>query len=169
MGRPAKYKTAEALEKACNEYFEECDNHTVEILVKGKKDEADKIEKVAAPKPYTVVNLALSLGFIDRHALLNYKGRSKEFYATVKRALSRIEGQTVIDGLTRKRSEPMSIFLLKANYKYSDKVELEITGPGGGPIAITAFPPEPKALIDWERQIIAARKAKQLPDKTKRG
>ena len=58
------------------------------------------------------------------------------------------------------------IFDLKNNFGYKDKQETEISGPGGGPIAITAYPPEPEALANWEVMMITARKARQLPEKT---
>ena len=145
MGLQPKYKTSEELEERCNEYFIKC-------------DEMDE--------PYTIVDLALNLGFMDRHAILNYKGRSKAFNATVKRVTARIEGQRVRKMLKGSHNVAGCIFDLKNNFGYKDKQETEISGPGGGPIAITAYPPEPEALAQWEVMMIAARKAKQLPEKT---
>ena len=51
MSRPRKYKTVEEMQKAIDNYFMQCD---------------------AEEKPYTVVGLALALGFEDRRSLLDY-------------------------------------------------------------------------------------------------
>jgi len=153
MGLQPKYKTPEELEIKCNEYFKRCDEND---------------------EPYTIVDLALSLGFIDRHAILNYKGRSKAFNATVKRVTARIEGQRVRKMLKGSQNVAGCIFDLKNNFGYKDKIEQEISGPGGGPIAIAALPPSADSIALWEQQVIESRrrleaievKAKEIPEKT---
>ena len=44
--------------------------------------------------------------------------------------------------------------------------KLEISGPGGGPIALTAIPPTPESLAQWERMVIESQKRKEIPEKT---
>ena len=51
MSRPRKYKTVQEMQKAIDNYFMQCD-----------------VEE----KPYTVVGLAIALGFEDRCSLLDY-------------------------------------------------------------------------------------------------
>ena len=59
------------------------------------------------------------------------------------------------------------IFDLKNNFGYKDKVETEISGPGGGPIALTAIPPTPESLAQWELMVIESQnKRKEIPEKT---
>jgi len=144
MGRPAKYKTTEELEGKCLEYFEKC-NETNE--------------------PYTSPGLALALGFNDRSSLDDYKAK-KKFFPAIKKAITIIETQRVSKMLKGSHNVAGCIFDLKNNFGYKDKIEQEISGPGGGPIAITAYPPEPEALAQWEVMMIAARKARQIPEKT---
>lgn len=145
MGRPPKYKTAEELEEAIDKYFKLCT----------KTDE-----------PYTMPGLALGLGFIDRHAILNYKGKSKEFDAAIKRAKTTIEAQRVAKMLKGGQNIAGCIFDLKNNADYKDKTETEVSGPGGGPIAIAAYPPNPDTIALWEQQVIAARDKLKIPEKT---
>ena len=166
MARHHKFKTVEEMEIKINEYFEMCDNHTITKTIKGKKGEEDTIVEVNDPQPYTVPGLAVYLGYATRFSIQDLK-EHKRFSQVIKKALGRIENQRLQQALTRKRSEPVSIFDLKCNFGYQEKQQLELTGPGGGPIAITAFPPEPGALEDWEKQIVQSRKRLEIEDKTK--
>lgn len=114
LGRPLKYKTAEELEAAINEYFTDCDVREV---------------------PYTIPGMAYALGFSDRHALLHYAGRDV-FCATIKKARSRIERQRVENLIAGRGSTPGQIFDLKNNFGYLDKIDTEIYGKDGGPVVI---------------------------------
>jgi len=142
MGRPLQYKTCEELEAKCNEYFDIC-------------DETDE--------PYTVPGLAYELGFESRTSIWNYKSK-KNYMNTIKRALERIERQRVAKMLKGGQNVAGCIFDLKNNFGYKDKIEQEITGPGGGPIAIAAYPPNPDTIALWEQQVIESRR-KLIPDK----
>jgi len=165
IGRPPKYTDPEEFERKAEEYFDLCDSHVLIKVIK-KKNKPDVIEEIPTPMPYTVPGLAYHLGFADRHEVWFYRVHNKKFSHTVKKIMLKIENQRIEGGLTRKRSEPVSIFDLKNNFGYKDKIEQEISGPGGGPIAITAYPPEPEALANWEAQMLESRKAKQIPEKT---
>ena len=166
MGRPAKYKTVEELEKKCDEYFRVCDEHTITIVMKGKKGKPDTIITKPDPQPYTSPGLALALGFCDRSSLDDYKNK-KKFFPTIKKARSRIEEQRVTKALRGQHNPVFSIFDLKNNFGYKDKTETEISGPGGGPIALTAIPPTPTSLAQWEQMVLESQKVRQIKEKTK--
>ena len=165
MARYHKFKTAKEMELKIDEYFRVCDEHTITII-KSKKDEPDEVIVKPDPQPYTVPGLAIHLGYSGRSSLQGLKKHNR-FSQVIKKAFSRIENQRLQQALTRKRSEPVSIFDLKCNFGYQEKQQLELTGPGGEPIAITAFPPEPGSLAEWERQIIESRKRLEIEDKLK--
>lgn len=90
MARPLKYKTVAELQKAIDQYFEDCEGKPL------LDDEGEPyIDKRGNPlivgrKPPTVTGLALALGFTSRKSLLDYQGR-KEFCNTITRAKSRCE------------------------------------------------------------------------------
>lgn len=97
-----KYKTQEELQAGINAYFEDCDKRE---------------------KPYTMSGLALSLG-IDRTTLIRYGDRDS--YATlIKEAKQRVECQLEENALTNKANATFTIFNLKNNYGWKDKVEIE--------------------------------------------
>lgn len=120
-GRPPRFKTPEEMEAMVDEYFEALTD-----------------EKFVP----TVNGLALFLGFTSRQSLINY-GNKPEFLDTVKRARAILE-----NAWEQRLAGPNAagtIFWLK-NQGWSDKVEQEISGPGGGPIptTITVVGVEPK-------------------------
>jgi hypothetical protein len=89
-GRPLKYKTADELQTAIDQYFEDC---------KGKpltdEDGEIMLDKHGFPvivgqHPPTITGLALALGFTTRKSLLDYQGK-KEFVNTITRAKTRVE------------------------------------------------------------------------------
>lgn len=97
-----KYKTQEELQAGINSYFEDCDKRE---------------------KPYTMSGLALSLG-IDRTTLIRYGDRDS--YATlIKEAKQKVECQLEENALTNKANATFTIFNLKNNYGWKDKVEIE--------------------------------------------
>lgn len=100
-GRPRQFDSPEEMQKAIDNYFEEAEIPTI-------------------------TGLTLRLGFINRHALLNYEGYSEEYYATIKRAKSRcaeyVEG--LLLGKSANKAGP--IFWLK-NHGWSD-VQTQLHG-----------------------------------------
>jgi hypothetical protein len=99
-GRPAKYKTPQALQKAADRYFDKCD-----------KEE----------RPYTIAGLCYDLGFEDRHSLTDQKDRGEGFSATVKRIRLRIEAQKNEMLAMGRGSCTGLIFDLKNNHGWKDK------------------------------------------------
>ena len=89
IGAPRKWKSAKAMQKAIDAYFESCKGTPLVI------DGDVATHKYGRPiildeKPPTVTGLALALGFASRQALINYQDRP-EFNDTVTRAKSRCE------------------------------------------------------------------------------
>ncbi|MDD5135048.1 MAG: terminase small subunit [Phycisphaerae bacterium] len=100
-GRPRIFDTPEQMQEAIDNYF--------------KKD-----------KRPTVCGLCIALGFTNRHALTNYEGYGKEFYATIKKAKFRIE-RFLEDNLYNNKPTG-TIFNLKNNFGWQDKQEFEHSG-----------------------------------------
>jgi hypothetical protein len=118
-GRPKKYERVEDMEKAINEYFNQCD-----------------INK----EPYTMTGLALSLGFLDRKSLIDYCDYTDEddvaFLHSIKRAKMICE-QNVEKGLLSGKYNPTgAIFNLKNNYGWKDKQEIEQNGEMNNTITV---------------------------------
>lgn len=162
IGRPPKYKSVEELELKCDEYFKVCDEK-VKTIVKGKVGKQTTMI-INDPEPYTVPGLANYLGFESRFSIIDYRHK-KKFTHTIKKALGRIESQRVSKALQGRQNPVFSMFDLKNNFKYVDKTETTLSGPGGGPIALTAIPPTPQSLAQWEAMMLESRKAKQIPEK----
>lgn len=116
-GRPLKYKTAEELEIAIDDYFDHCDNRLREIHTK----EGDVIA-INSPEPYTVSGLAYALG-MDRESLNNYSKR-EAFFGTVKDAKTRVQID-IERRLMETSNQAGAIFNLKNNFGYKDKSEVD--------------------------------------------
>ena len=112
VGRPPKFETPEEMTPLIENYFNKCD---------------------MAEKPYTITGLALALGFESRQSLLNYEDKA-EFLDTIKRAKSRVE-QHLEESLFGGQVAGL-IFNLKNNFSWTDKQNIEHTGPEGGPIIL---------------------------------
>ena len=114
VGRPPKFKTPEEMTPLIENYFDKCDR---------------------SEEPYTVPGLAYALGFADKQSLMDYS-KDSEFSFTIKRAKARIESQRnrrLVDG--NGNTAGMS-FDLNNNFGWTDKQNIEHTGPEGGPIIL---------------------------------
>lgn len=111
-GRPPKYKTAESMQEAIDEYFRDCEY-----------DEDGNVRENI--KPPTVSGLAYHLGFLDRKSVSEYAHKD-EFTDTIKKARMRIEQYLE----TRLTSNAVAgiIFNLKNNFGWKDKSEIEHSG-----------------------------------------
>ena len=79
--------------------------------------------------------MAYALGFADKQSLMDYS-KDSEFSFTIKRAKARIESQRnrrLVDG---NGNTAGMIFDLKNNFGWTDKQNIEHTGPEGGPIIL---------------------------------
>lgn len=114
-GKKPRYYKAEAMQKKIDEYFKKCD------------DEGDN---------YTVTGLALHLGFLSRHAIIDYEkedvkrieeNEKKAIAHTIKKAKLKIE-QSLESKLQNSKQVAGIIFNLKNNYGYVDRTDLAHTG-----------------------------------------
>ena len=121
-GKSKKFETSEQLQEAINEYFDFCDKNTVKIF--NKKDNC--LVDIPKPIPYTIEGLCDVLD-CDRDTLLNYEKAEnyEEFFGTVKRAKNKIQRNKVERGLMGDSNPAVSIFDLKNNHGYIDKVQNE--------------------------------------------
>ena len=102
-GRPLLFKTNEELQSKIDAYFEYCDENK---------------------QPYTISELALFLE-TDRATLIRY-GERDEFYNTIKKAKQRVESQFEKRSLMGEYNSTIAIFLMKNNFGYKDKVDLNV-------------------------------------------
>jgi hypothetical protein len=111
VGNRRKYKTVEEMDKVIENYFKECDDND---------------------EPYTITGLAIRLGFYGRQELLNYLDyvdeNEKTYSDSIKRAKARCEEKLIKNMLTNKYNPTAGIFVLKNNYGYKDKQEVENSG-----------------------------------------
>lgn len=103
-GRPLKFESAEQMQELIDTYFKHCDDNN-EI--------------------YTVTGLAMALD-TDRITLIRYSNKD-EFCNTIKKAKQKIENQMVNRALTGVYNPTVSIFLMKNNFGYEDKMQQEVS------------------------------------------
>lgn len=120
-GRPLLFKTAKALQKAVDEYFDYCDNRTRDVFV----EKLGETIVISNPAPYTMVGLARSLG-MDRRSLLEYAKRD-EFFPTIKDARLRVEEYNE-NQLHEGRNAAGVIFNLKNNFGWIDQQDITSGG-----------------------------------------
>lgn len=89
-GRPARFKTAKAMEKAVDAYFEDCNGQLLTDKNGNYVMDKNGFPIRIGARPPTITGLALALGFTSRQALLNYQEK-EEFVDTVTRAKARVE------------------------------------------------------------------------------
>ncbi len=120
-GRPRLYTNSDDLDAACNRYFDACDiGETVQVVRRGKAVDVHK------DIPYTVPDLAVALGYSHRSSIWDLK-QNPIFSDTIRRALSRIEGQRVRKALLGEQEPRFAQFDLVNNCGYvSSKEQLQI-------------------------------------------
>ena len=100
VGRPKIFKSVEEVEEKINAYFKYCED----------KD-----------KPYTMSGLAYYLD-VDRKTLLNYS-KDEDYFPTIKKARDRVQMQLEENALLNKSNPTFTIFNLKNNFDWKDKIE----------------------------------------------
>ena len=100
VGRPRAFKSVEEVEEKINAYFNYCEEKE---------------------KPYTMSGLAYYLG-IDRKTLLNYS-KNEEYFHTIKKARDKVQMQLEENALSNKANPTFTIFNLKNNFDWKDKIE----------------------------------------------
>lgn len=124
LGRPPKYKTAEAMQKAIDKYFEDCDGaYVIDDEGNLMTDKFGHPVKTK-PRPYTITGLALALGFTTRQSLLNYEG-DPVFLDTIRKAKARVE-QYAEERLFDRDGANGAKFNLSNNFKgWSEKQQID--------------------------------------------
>jgi len=106
-GRPLKFETKEILDEKINEYFKLCEDR--------------------GTQPF-ITELAFYLD-TSRETLREYKERP-EYVDSIKRALARCEMSLERNLIEGKVNPTGSIFNLKNNYGWRDKIEQDVTSNG---------------------------------------
>lgn len=99
-GRPRAFNSVEELESKINDYFEYCNKEN---------------------KPYTMSGLAYYLD-VDRRTIVNYT-KEEEFFPAIKKARDRVQMQLEENALLNKGNPTFTIFNLKNNFDWKDKIE----------------------------------------------
>ena len=100
VGRPKIFNDVKEVEEKINAYFNYCEEKE---------------------KPYTMSGLAYYLG-ISRQTLVNYSNQDK-FFDTIKKARDRVQMQLEENALSNKANPTFTIFNLKNNFDWKDKIE----------------------------------------------
>lgn len=100
VGRPRAFKSVEEVKEKINAYFNYCEEKE---------------------KPYTMSGLAYYLG-ISRQTLVNYSNQD-QFFDTIKKARDRVQMQLEENALSNKANPTFTIFNLKNNFDWKDKIE----------------------------------------------
>ena len=100
VGRPRAFKSVEEVEEKINAYFNYCEEKE---------------------KPYTMSGLAYYLE-VSRQTLVNYSNKD-EYFDTIKKARDRVQMQLEENALSNKANPTFTIFNLKNNFDWKDKIE----------------------------------------------
>ena len=100
VGRPRAFKSVEEVEEKINAYFNYCEEKE---------------------KPYTMSGLAYYLE-VSRQTLVNYSYED-EYFVTIKKARDKVQMQLEENALSNKANPTFTIFNLKNNFDWKDKIE----------------------------------------------
>ena len=129
-GRPPKYRSAKALEKKIDQYFESCKGHPLIDEMTGKPVIYKGFPVYEDQRPPTVTGLALALGFATRASLMDYQGKP-QFEEIILRAKSRIEQYTE-ERLFDRDGSAGARFSLQNNFKgWKKKAEVSLSAAEG--------------------------------------
>lgn len=122
-GRGKKWSTPEALQKDIDAYFKRCDDNTKVELIMGK------FREIPHPLPYSIEGLAVALD-VDRMTLKNYEKRKgyEPFFAVIKKARDKVLANMVERASNYDSHASFTQFLMKNNYGFVDRQEIENTG-----------------------------------------
>ena len=100
VGRPKIFNDVKEVEEKINAYFNYCEEKE---------------------KPYTMSGLAYYLE-VSRQTLVNYSYED-EYFDTIKKARDRVQMQLEENALSNKANPTFTIFNLKNNFDWKDKIE----------------------------------------------
>lgn len=145
VGQPAYYSNKQELEDAINAYFESC---FIPYLDKrGDQVLNSNGEKVYVQnQPFTIIGLALALGFASRQSLLDYKD-NPEYFDAITRAKQICESYAN-NRLFDKDGVNGAKFTLINNFlNYSDKKELDLNDNTAIQAILDALPEETRKQV----------------------
>jgi len=156
-GRPPKFNTPEEIQEKIQTYFDSC--WVDKVTETTAKDGTVTMTTIRyQDRPYTVSGLALALD-MTTEGLREY-GNKGEFSAIIKKAKLQITmcWEERLDG----KNAAGPIFWLKNHAGYTDKQEVEHSGPGGA-----AIPVKLTDITDEDLLTIATRGSARTPQKAK--
>jgi hypothetical protein len=127
MPRRPTFETAEQMEQAIEQYFEDCDKGIEREIV----TKQGKVVKINELQPYTVEGLAHFLGFAHRKSLFDYKQKD-EFSNTISRARLKIHSHRLTQALLGRQDSKIAALDLAVNFGMQPKMQL----PEGAKIII---------------------------------
>lgn len=130
-GRPMKYKTAKALERAIEKYFRSISCVVPVVGADGEQvinADGEGVVKVQYAVPPSVVSMCLYLG-IDKRTWANYCDAKKHpgFAEVTSRAMMRHEAYLVEQSILREKGVHGILFNLENNYGYRQKAEVALS------------------------------------------
>lgn len=125
--REKQFATVKELQSAIDEYFNLCDDNTIEVYDKSSQS----IKEMKHPIPYTIEGLCEVLD-CDRMTLLNYEKQTgyEVYFDTIKKAKLKIQRNKVERGLSGLSNPAVSIFDLKNNHQYKDQTDSNVNMSG---------------------------------------
>ena len=125
-GTEKMFATVEELQDAINDYFEQCDNNTIQVVTK-----LGDVVDIASPIPYTVEGLCEVLD-CDRATLLNYEKKQgyEVYFNTIKKAKRKVLRNKAERALTGRTPATYAIFDLVNNSDYQNTSNVDLTSKG---------------------------------------
>jgi len=117
VGKPLIFKTPQDLQNAIDIYFDDCKNHTKQVI-----DKTGKLIDLKDPLIPCIAGLAYAMG-VDRQTVYNYADRD-EYFDIIKKARDYIFS-LLEEGLTNSTINPTGKIFLAKNYGYIDKQVIE--------------------------------------------
>lgn len=128
-GKPRAFKSVAELQDGIDSYFAECEEKNFNVYRGGSA--------IKVSEPLTVSGLAASLS-VGRRTLLDYaQGRyGDEYSRTIKKAVAVIERDKVAKAMLGLYDKTISIFDLKNNHGWADRVDADPNDENPAPVAI---------------------------------
>lgn len=132
VGRPKRFDTADDLWEAACGYFQFCDDnpwHKNEVL-KGGEDPG-RIVPVPTSRPYTIQGMCLHINLDDNTF---YRYSSEEGYEQFHEVCKRIRQVIYTQKFEGAAVGAFNANLIARDLDIAEKVNNNISGPGGGPV-----------------------------------
>lgn len=136
-GRPAYFKTWQAMEKKIDEYFEYIKGKKVtEMRMVVQPDQSEELQQVTywewEPEKPTITGLCLFLGFHSRQAFDRYKEKDERFVSVIARGKMRVE--KAYEQATQDRNSARGAIFVLGNLGWTNRTEIQQLGKDGKPV-----------------------------------